>query len=267
VAVRPADRQSKLGTKALSSSSGGLPCNSSFEFTYVHAGDSCRPSGTKFSIRRSTGAASSDYRQRGVVHHGQYRAVRHRPSALINVINYQVGSFFYIDVNVGNPLFANKLVRQAMNYTLDRQRISSTVLQGLVGDPVDLPWPNNSPAFDLAKNSTYPFDLDKAAALLKRAGVSNAECEITYSSAGYASEYAGIAQIYQADLAKIGFNTTLKPVDGPTFTQQGLSRTYTGLRIGAGGGASVVDASSLLQGGNASVDPSAALGYVDAWVG
>ena len=167
------------------------------------------------------------------------------------VINYQVGSFFYADVNVGTPLFANKLVRQAMNYALDRQRISSTVLQGLVGDPVDLPWPNNSPAFDAAKNATYSFDLDKAAALLKQAGASNAESEITYSTSGYASEYASIAQIYQADLAKIGFNTTLKPVDGPTFTQQGLSRTYTGLRIGAGGGASGVDASSLLQGGNA----------------
>jgi peptide/nickel transport system substrate-binding protein len=167
------------------------------------------------------------------------------------VINYEVGSFFYVDVNVGNPLFANKQVRQAMNYALDRQRISSTVLQGLVGDPVNLPWPNNSPAFEAAKNSTYSFDLDKAAALLQQAGVTNAESEITYSTSGYGSEYASIAQIYQADLAKIGFTTTLKPVDGPTFTQQGLSRTYTGVRIGAGGGASAVDASSLLQGGNA----------------
>jgi peptide/nickel transport system substrate-binding protein len=166
-------------------------------------------------------------------------------------VDYQIGSFFYINVNVTNPLFANKLVRQAVNYALDRQRISSTVLLGLVGAPVNLPWPDRSPAFEAAKNTTYTFDLDKAAALLKQAGVSTAETEITYSTSGYASEYASIAQIYQADLAKIGVTTTLKPVDGPTFTQQGLTLTYTGLRIGSGGGAGVADASSLLQGGNA----------------
>ncbi len=167
------------------------------------------------------------------------------------VVNYQLGSFFYVNVNVTNPLFANKLVRQAMNFALDRERISSTVLQGLIGRPVSLPWPDRSPAFDAARNATYTFDLEKAAALLKQASVSNAETEITYSTSGYASEYASIAQVYQADLAKIGVKTTLKPVDGPTFTQQGLTLTYTGLRIGAGGGAAVVDASSLLQAGNA----------------
>jgi peptide/nickel transport system substrate-binding protein len=167
------------------------------------------------------------------------------------VINYQIGSFFYVNVNATNPLFAGKQVRQAMNYALDRERISSSVLQGLIGTPVDLPWPDNSPAFDAARNTTYSFDLDRAAALLKEAGVSSADTEITYSTSGYATEYASIAQIYQADLAKIGVSTTLKPVDGPTFTQQGLSLTYTGLRIGSGGGAGVADASSLLQGGNA----------------
>jgi peptide/nickel transport system substrate-binding protein len=166
-------------------------------------------------------------------------------------VNYQLGSFFYVNVNVTNPLFTNKLVRQAMNFALDRERISSSVLQGLIGKPVNLPWPDRSPAFDAAKNATYTFDLDKAAALLKQAGVSKPETEITYSTSGYASEYASIAQIYQADLSKIGVTTTLKPVDGPTFTQQGLTLTYAGLRIGAGGGAAVVDASSLLQAGNA----------------
>ena len=167
------------------------------------------------------------------------------------VINTQGGSFFYVNINVTNPAFADKRVRQAMNYALDRNRIASTVLQGLVGGPIDLPWPQNSPAFDEAKNNAYPFDLDKAADLLNHAGVSRMDTEITYSTSNFAGEYANTAQIYQADLAKIGVNTTLKPVDGPTFTQQGFSLAYGGLRIGAGGGSNVVDAASLLQGGNA----------------
>ncbi|MBV9324514.1 MAG: ABC transporter substrate-binding protein [Chloroflexi bacterium] len=167
------------------------------------------------------------------------------------VINAQGGAFFYVNLNVINPIFTDKLVRQAMNYALDRDRIASTVLQGLVGGPIDLPWPQNSPAFDAAKNNAYPFDLDKAAALLKQAGLSSVDTEITYSTANFAGEYASTAQIYQADLAKIGVSTSLKPVDGPTFTQQGFSQSYAGLRIGAGGAANVVDAASLLQGGNA----------------
>jgi peptide/nickel transport system substrate-binding protein len=167
------------------------------------------------------------------------------------VINSQGGAFFYVNLNVTNPIFANKQVRQAMNYALDRDRIASTVLQGLVGGAIDLPWPQNSPAFDAVKNNAYPFNLDKAAALLSAAGVSNLATEITYSTASFAGEYASTAQIYQADLASIGVTTTLKPVDGPTFTQQGFALSYAGLRIGAGGGANVVDAASLLQGGNA----------------
>jgi peptide/nickel transport system substrate-binding protein len=167
------------------------------------------------------------------------------------VINAQGGAFFYVNLNVTNPIFADKQVRQAMNYALDRDRIAGTVLQGLVGGPIDLPWPQNSPAFDSAQNNAYPFDLAKAAALLKEAGVSNVNTEITYSTANFAGEYASTAQIYQADLASIGVTTTLKPVDGPTFTQQGFAQSYAGVRIGAGGGANVVDAASLLQGGNA----------------
>ena len=167
------------------------------------------------------------------------------------VINTQGGAFFYVNVNVTNPIFADKRVRQAMNYALDRNRIATTVLQGIAGTPIDLPWPQNSPAFDTAKNNAYTFDLNKAAALLNEAGGPRIDTEITYSTANFANEYASTAQIYQADLAKIGVNTTLKPVDGPTFTQQGFSLAYAGLRIGAGGGANVVDAASLLQGGNA----------------
>ena len=41
--------------------------------------------------------------------------------------------------------FDNKVVRQAMNYALDRKRFADTVLQGTV-TPKALPWPQSSPA-------------------------------------------------------------------------------------------------------------------------
>jgi peptide/nickel transport system substrate-binding protein len=163
------------------------------------------------------------------------------------VVNPQLGQFFYVNQNVTLPLFQNKLVRQAMNYALNRQRISQTVLQNLCGDPICLPWPQQSPAYEAQKNATYTFDLNTAAALLRQAGMSGASLEISYSTSGYAQEFASMAQIYQADLQSLGLQVTLKPTDGPTFTQSGQQHTYQGLRIGSGAGAGSFEASTMLQ--------------------
>ena len=163
------------------------------------------------------------------------------------LVNAQLGQFFYVNQNVTLPLFQNKVLRQAMNYALNRQRISQSVLQSLCGDPISLPWPQQSPAYDQTKNATYSFDLDKAASILKQADVPGTSLEINYSTSGFSQEFASMAQIYQADLQAIGLNVTLKPVDGPTFTQMGQQHTYQGLRIGSGAGAGNFEASTLLQ--------------------
>jgi peptide/nickel transport system substrate-binding protein len=163
------------------------------------------------------------------------------------IVNAQLGQFFYVNQNVTLPLFQSKVVRQAMNYALNRSRITQTVLQNLCGDPVNLPWPQQSPAYEPAKNSTYTFDPARAAALLKEAGASDASFEINYSTGGLSQELAAMAQIYQSDLRELGLTVTLKPVDGPAFTQMGQQHTYQGLRIGTGAGASNFEASTMLQ--------------------
>jgi peptide/nickel transport system substrate-binding protein len=172
--------------------------------------------------------------------------LRQNPS-YVAIVNPQLGQFFYVNQNVTLPLFQDRQLRQAMNYALNRQRISQTVLQKLCGDPICLPWPQQSPAYEPEKNSTYTFDLTKAAALLKQAGVSGASLDISYSTSGYAQEFASMAQIYQADLQSLGIQVTLKPMDGPTFTQSGQQHTYQGLRIGTGAGAGNFEASTMLQ--------------------
>jgi peptide/nickel transport system substrate-binding protein len=163
------------------------------------------------------------------------------------IVNAQLGQFFYVNQNVTMPLFQDKTVRQAMNYALNRQRITQTVLQNLCGNPISLPWPQPSPAYDQAKNATYSYDLEKAANLLKQAGVTGASFEISYNTGGFSQEFASMAQIYQSDLRALGLDVTLKPVDGPTFTQTGQQHTYQGLRIGSGAGAGNYEASTMLQ--------------------
>src|SRR5579859_6774379 len=113
---------------------------------------------------------------------------------------HDIGQFFYATVNCGQPPTDNKLVRQAINYAINRQRFTDTVMKGFTGEPRALPWAKSSPAFDATKNKAYAFDLDKAKSLLAQSGVSNIAFDISWSLAGYAAEYEQLATIIQGDL-------------------------------------------------------------------
>ena len=149
---------------------------------------------------------------------------------------HDLGQFFYGIVNVGKPPTDNKMLRQAINYAIDRKRFTDTVMKGFTGEPRALPWAKSSPAFDAEKNKAYAYDLDKAKSLVTQSGLSNIEFDISWALAGYAAEYEALATIIQGDLAKIGVKTNLKPTDPPTFTQQGLGMNppFSGMRLSAG---------------------------------
>jgi peptide/nickel transport system substrate-binding protein len=159
----------------------------------------------------------------------------------------QGGSWFYVAANGTMPPTDNKLFRQALNYAIDRQRWTDTVLHGVVGAPQDLPYPASSPAFDATKANMYTFDLDKARSLLSSSGVSNPTIDLTYATAGYASEYAQLAQIYQSDLAQIGVTASIKPVDNPTFGALNSKLNYNGAILSAGAYANVSEPSATFS--------------------
>jgi peptide/nickel transport system substrate-binding protein len=60
----------------------------------------------------------------------------------------------------------------------------------------------------------FAFDLDKAKSLLQQAGVDNLNLDFILSGGGDTST---MAQIYQADLAKIGVNLNIKPLEPPAW--------------------------------------------------
>jgi ABC-type transport system substrate-binding protein len=126
------------------------------------------------------------------------------------LINDLSGSRAEFALNTANPPLDNKLFRQALQYALDRQRIADTVYQGLT-EPVDLPFAPSSPAYSAADDHFYTFDIEKSRSLLARSGVTSANIDINYSAAS--KEAASTAQIYQADLARIGITLNLKPLD------------------------------------------------------
>jgi peptide/nickel transport system substrate-binding protein len=127
------------------------------------------------------------------------------------------------------------VLRQGIANAIDRKRFTDSIMAGFAGDPQDLPWPNQSAAWEASKNANYSFDLDKARSLIAQSGVANPEFDLTYALAGFAGEYGSLAQIIQADLAQIGVKTTLKPLEIAAFTAAGLGKNppYSGVRLNA----------------------------------
>jgi peptide/nickel transport system substrate-binding protein len=149
--------------------------------------------------------------------------------------NAQLGQYFYLQMHTGVAPTDNKMLRQAIGYAIDRQRFTDSIMQGFTGEPRDLPWGEQSPAWDAAKNTRYTFDLDKARALLAQSGVDDPRFELSYPLASFAAEYAALAQVLQQDLARIGVTVTLKPMDIAAFTAAGTGMVprYTGARLNA----------------------------------
>ncbi len=136
------------------------------------------------------------------------------------------GSFYLIQLNVTMPPFDNKVVRQAMNYALDRARIAQSVLLNTAA-PEDLPWPPSSAAYDATRNAMYAFNLDQAKALLTQAGVTT-PLNLNMLPFPGIPELVDMATIYQSDLAQIGVNITLQNVDVATWLDQANNRKYNG---------------------------------------
>jgi peptide/nickel transport system substrate-binding protein len=141
------------------------------------------------------------------------------------------GAYYHVGYNVAIPPFDNKLVRQALNYAMDRKRFVENSMFGLA-KPLVLPWSPNSPAFDPAKNELYAFDLDKASELLKEAGVSGLESDLLLIPGVY-PPHGDFAQLFAADLEKIGVKMNIKVMDLAPFIDVVNNLRYNAVYISA----------------------------------
>jgi ABC-type transport system substrate-binding protein len=122
------------------------------------------------------------------------------------------------------PPFDNKLVRQAFNWAIDRQRLAHEVFLDFA-KPIDLQWSASSPAYDASKNQVYSFDPDKAKALLQQAGVSNLQTNIIVTSANPLNAL-GFLQIYQAALAQLGVTLNIQTFEPASWAAAVLGHGY-----------------------------------------
>ena len=124
---------------------------------------------------------------------------------------------WFLILNCKDGPFADKKVRQAANYAINKQALVNEVLEG-TAEVAAGPTP---PAFSWAYNDKlqpYPYDPEKAKALLAEAGQPNPKVTffVTEGGSGMLDPVA-MGTAIQADLAAVGFDVTIQTYEWNTF--------------------------------------------------
>ena len=116
----------------------------------------------------------------------------------------------YLAMNVKKPPFDNVKVRQAINMAIDKDAILAAVYQG-AGKAAKNPIPPTIWSYDDSIQA-YPYDPAKAKAMLAEAGVSDLKTDLWYMPVQrpYNPDAKKMAELMQADLAKVGITAELK---------------------------------------------------------
>ncbi|MDE2747501.1 MAG: ABC transporter substrate-binding protein [Chloroflexota bacterium] len=158
------------------------------------------------------------------------------------------GLVWDLSLNTGRAPFDNKLVRQALQHALDRQRIVDIVFFN-VSDPWLQPQSDKSPLYDPDLEGYYTFDLDKARSLLEEAGYADG-FEFTVLTATTNPDGARLLQVFQADLAQLGITLHIDEVEPAQYRPRALDLDFDG---------------AIFTYGRASKDPASLFGTTGVW--
>lgn len=139
----------------------------------------------------------------------------------------------YLAFNVERPPFDKKEVRQAINYALNREAYIEAVYLGqasLAKNPIPpTMWSFNEKVVD------YKYDPSKAKELLKKAGLEKGfSTELMYLpvSRAYNPNGKKMAEMMQADLAKVGIKVALNSFDWGTYLEKARTGQAQMLQMG-----------------------------------
>jgi peptide/nickel transport system substrate-binding protein len=131
------------------------------------------------------------------------------------------------------PYLKNQLVRQALNYAIDKQALVSSTLGGL-GQVT----PTIVPSYFTGYNPSvqaYPYDPAKAKALLKQAGYPNGFPLTIMFPANHYVQGAQIVQVLASELQQVGINAKIDSVSLATFAAATAKRKIPSSFYGAWG--------------------------------
>ena len=160
-------------------------------------------------------------------------------------------SWFYIGWNMRKPMFADKRVRQAMSYAFNAERQLSEVFMGL-GELTTGPMPTFMPHYDRSVEG-YPFDLDKARALLDEAGWTDSDedglrdkdldgngerepLEFDLTVYGSSNEFRTLGTLFKEDLAQLGVKMNVRPMEWSNLLKEVQDREFDAVTLAWVGG-------------------------------
>jgi peptide/nickel transport system substrate-binding protein len=122
-------------------------------------------------------------------------------------------------MNCSDPLLSDLRVRQALNHAVDKQTVLDVAYGGgqVIGTFMD-----SDNAYYKDFSGLYPYDPDRARALLAEAGAQAAQLEMILPQNYEPHVKAG--ELYQEMLTKVGLNVKIKLVDWSTW----ISDVYRG---------------------------------------
>ena len=125
-------------------------------------------------------------------------------------------SVSYLTINETNEKFADKRVRQAIRYAIDKEAIVETMLYG-AGEPADSIIPPSTFGFS-SKVQKYEHDVEKAKKLLADAGYPNGfSCTLSVTDDSVKNE---ICQVIQSQLKEIGIEVSIQTKEFGTWLDE-----------------------------------------------
>jgi peptide/nickel transport system substrate-binding protein len=135
---------------------------------------------------------------------------------------------WYVGVNVKSKPFDNVLVRQAIAYALDRDRIAKQAFSGF-GKATCVPWSTSLPGLSGSYDTYYSYNPAKAKELLKQAGALGVSAPIATGAGNQVA--AAISNIVEYNLSEAGFTPKPSQVQATTFQTQLQAASIDGLWI------------------------------------
>jgi peptide/nickel transport system substrate-binding protein len=133
----------------------------------------------------------------------------------VQVIKAQGSNFTYLGFNLNDPIVGRLGVRRAIAHALDREAIIKYVLGGAARPAAGLLLPNHWAGNQAL--SSYPYDPDKARALLRQEGFGlDHPVQITHKTSTDPFRIR-LATIIQSQMAKVGIDVRLRSYDWGTF--------------------------------------------------
>jgi len=138
---------------------------------------------------------------------------------------------WWLNMNHDEAPFSKLEVRQAANYAINKVGMAQKLLRGTVLPAISM-ISRTSPSFDPSWQDAYPYDPEKAKALLAKAGYPDGfDTTLQTSTAGSGQILpVEMAEWIQRDLAKVGIRAKLETFEWNTY----VGKWFSGLKAGEG---------------------------------